>query len=79
MTNNTAEKIAARSVDDIPQEGYAFSMRTSFEAIEKIADLSIPLRRPKRTTPTTESSLEEELAAWGAASDEALLICEGWE
>jgi len=66
-----AETKAACSVQS-PENGqgeYAHSILAPFDLISKLVDLSVPLRRPNRTGPLP--TLQQELSAWDAASDEA--------
>jgi hypothetical protein len=50
-----ADKIAAHCVDVENESGDAISVSTPFDVIRKIANLSIPLRRPKRRCPSREN------------------------
>jgi hypothetical protein len=46
--------VQALTPEDSPPVDCAKSIRARFEVIEKIVDLSVPLRRPKRRTPNRE-------------------------
>ena len=73
-----AETICAEQVDLEPSDsGLATSVNLPFEAVAKVVDLSVPLRRPKKCAPSREGpEMQEELAAWDAASDEAFQVFE---
>ena len=73
MTTEVAEKRVGVSIDT-EQSDAAKSIAISFSAVESMGlDLSIPLRRPSKRHPSSEvDSLKAELAAWDAASDEAI-------
>lgn len=69
-----AEKVKTIIVSPEPNKNtvVAISFRATFAQIAKIADLSIPLRRPRKVSPSTNDDLlRDELEAWDAASDEA--------
>lgn len=51
----------------------AISVRLPFAEVSKHADMSVPLRRPRKVSPSIgDHELKDELDAWDAASDEAL-------
>ena len=52
------------------------SMRAGFEQLANMADVSVPLRRPRKKSPSDDKALQLELDAWDAASDEAYRIVE---
>jgi hypothetical protein len=68
-----AEKKAACSIEtsDSAEGEFAVSIVAPFARVSKLADLSVPLRRPNRSAPLPTPTLQEELLAWEAASDEA--------
>jgi hypothetical protein len=70
----TAEKIAACCVDVDNEPGGAISVSAPFEVIRKVANLSVPLRRPKRRCPSREN--EQDYLDADAAT-EALKDTEG--
>jgi hypothetical protein len=63
------EKRAAVPAESSKDENFAVSIRMSWQRISAMVDLGRPLRRPNRTTPLP--TLQQELSAWDAASDEA--------
>ena len=74
MTSAIAEKKAADArIDDIQREdapAQAISINLPFEAVRGIIEAARPLRRPNRNRPV-HLTLNDETAAWEAASDEA--------
>jgi hypothetical protein len=67
-----ADKLAAVPAEPIVvNPNTAVSLRVSWKQVSELVDLGVPLRRPKRTTPSPLPPLKQELDAWEAASDEA--------
>jgi hypothetical protein len=74
-----AKKEAAKGQADFPQPGTenkpqdvvrAMSITPRFADIRAIVESAGPLRRPNRNRPMNSPSLDQELSAWDAASDE---------
>ena len=75
MSSGFAKTLPSEQVIDNASgdRNLAKSMILPFDLVAQVVDLTVPLRRPKKTAPSPlEAQLQAELDAWDAASDEAL-------
>lgn len=74
MSSGFAETLPSEQViSHASDKEFAKSVSLPFDVVAQMVDLTVPLRRPKKTSPSLlDAQLKAELDAWDAASDEAL-------